>query len=97
MKAQIFTIIAVCIIGTFTAFAQPTKSIVITDTRGIEYVQPVKAECADENLPMEVVEMIQTMNQLAAYERIDLTELTKPEKEEPLPFDLQKVFKTAKK
>ncbi len=97
MKAQIIIFATALIFGSITVFAQPTENIVIKDAQGVEYVQPVKGEYAEEELPAEVIDMIQVMRQEVLDKVFDISTLSRPEKEEPLPFDLQAVFKTAKK
>lgn len=97
MKAHIIIFATALIFSSVSAIAQPVKSIIIKDARGIEYVQPVKAEKVVEELPPEVTELTNMLRQSIAAKVFDLTELSKPEAEEPLPFDLQTVLGTAKK
>lgn len=91
MKARIL-ITAALIISMGVAHAAIPAALIFTTSEGKELVQPVPAEETTEVLPLEVKqEIVKSQASLATY-HFDITDYIKPEEEEPLPFDLQKVF-----
>ena len=52
---------------------------------------------AAEAIPFEVAKEVETIRTENTYRVFDLSRLTKPEVEEELPFDLEKVYNTARK
>ncbi len=93
---MIITAAAIILSVTF-ASAKPGGALTFTDALGRTLIQPVKTEEACDNIPAEVQAEIFRMRNEAANKVFDLSELMKPEAEEPLPFDLDRMFKMANK
>ncbi len=64
---------------------------------GQQLIQPIMPEEAAEPVPFKVKSELENIRSENVYRIFDLSELTKPEVEEELPFDLEKVYQTAKK
>ncbi len=98
MKTKILITAAMMFFGISLANANPNRTFLkFYDAMGTELIQPFFAEEAEEILPFEVTAAFEQIKQERIYRIFDLSELTKPEEEEELPFDLEKVFRQAKK
>lgn len=97
MKPKSIIIAAAAIIFSISGlFANPTgKTLTFFDAYGRTLIQPIMGEEATEELPFEVAAVFRSIKTERAYHVFDLSELTKPEIEEELPFDLNKVFQEA--
>jgi len=96
MKTRIIITAAAIMFSITLASANPNRTLTFRDAFGRTLIQPIKVEEASDSLPLEVQAEFIRMRQEAANQVFDLTELMKPEVEEPLPFDLNKTFITAK-
>lgn len=98
MKTKIFTTVAVLLISISFVSANPTETTLrFWDSMGRMLIQPFQAEEATDSLPAAVKQETERRKQERIYRVYDLSELTKPEEEEELPFDLESVLQTAKK
>lgn len=98
MKTRmIITAAAIIFSVSFATASSQGKNLIFKDGLGRTLIQPVKPEEACEPLPNEVEACFSSKCQGSASQVFDLSELMRPEEEEPLPFDLKKMFKTAKK
>ncbi len=93
MKTKSIIIAATNLYSICSLSANPTRStLTFLDANGRTLIQPIMGEETYETLPFEVAAVFQSIRTERAYRVYDLTELTKPEAEEELPFDLDKVF-----
>ncbi len=97
MKTKSIIIAAAAIIFSISGlFANPTgKTLTFFDAYGRTLIQPIMGEEAIEDLPFDAAAVFQSVQSERAYQVFDLSELSKPEVEEELPFDLNKVFRKA--
>ncbi len=96
MKTKSLIIAAAFIMSISGLFANPTKAtLTFFDANGRTLIQPIMGEETCEELPFEVAVVFQSIQTERAYIVYDLSELTKPEMEEELPFDLNKAFREA--
>ncbi len=96
MKTKSLIIAAAIILSISGLFANPTKStLTFFDANGSTLIQPTMGEESYEELPFEVAVVFQSIQTERAYIVYDLSELTKPEMEEELPFDLNEAFREA--
>jgi len=98
MKAKMI-ITAAAILFSFTAtMANPTETtLTFWNSLGEKLYQPIMPEEAAEPIPYAVADEIENIRTDNTYRVFDLSRLTKPEVEEELPFDLQKVYNTARR
>ncbi len=97
MKTRMIITAAAIIFSVTMASANPNKNLTFRDAFGRTLIQPIKVEEASDSVPFDVQAEFIRMRQEAANQVFDLSELMKPEEEEPLPFDLNIIFSTAKK
>lgn len=96
MKAKIIIAAASILFSISIAQANPTGTqLTFWDSMGRMLIQPIMAEEATEALPFELETEMEKIRKESIYRVFDISELIKPEVEEELPFDLQKVFQTA--
>ncbi len=97
MKAKTIITAAAIIFSITTAMANPTgTTLTFWNSFGQQLIQPIMPEAA-EAIPFEVAKEVETIRTENTYRVFDLSRLTKPEVEEELPFDLEKVYNTARK
>ncbi len=95
MKTKIIITAAIIF---FTASIASSQSVLkFQTTTGIELIQPVQIEEAPDTAPALESEIIDCNSPCVSYEHFDITRFSAPEKEEPLPFDLEEVLKSLKK
>jgi len=99
MKAKMIITAAAIIFSITTAtMANPTETtLTFWNSLGQKLIQPIMPEEAAEPVPFAVANEIENTMQENTYRVFDLSQLTKPEVEEELPFDLEKVYNTVKK
>ncbi len=71
--------------------------LTFTNGNGTILTQPVMPEEAEEQIPLFVEAEMEKIVKNLAFHQFDLGEMTKPEEEEALPFDLEAVFNAVKK
>ena len=95
MKTKIIITAAIIF---FTASIASSQSVLkFQTTTGVELIQPVETEEAPDKAPELPSEIIDCNSPCASYEHFDITKFSAPEKEEPLPFDLEEVLRSLKK
>ncbi len=98
MKAKMIITAAAIIFSITATMANPAETtLTFWSSLGQKLIQPIMPEEAAEPVPFTVTNEVENIRNENVYRIFDLSELTKPEVEEELPFDLQKVFQTAKK
>jgi putative heme degradation protein len=98
MKTQLMITAAAILFSINIANANPTRTALkFYDSMGKELIQPFFAEEATNSLPFEIAAEVTKIKKENACRIFDLSELTKPEQEEELLFDLETVFREAKK
>ncbi len=98
MKAKMIITAAAIIFSITATMANPTETtLTFWSSVGQKLIQPIMPEEAAEPIPFAVASEVESIRNENVYRIFDLGELTKPEVEEELPFDLEKVFQTAKK
>ncbi len=97
MKTKAIIIAAAAFIISISGlFANPTKTtLTFFDANGRTLIQPIMGEETCEELPFEVAIVFQSIRTESAYRVYDLSEMSMPETEEEVPFDLKKVFQEA--
>lgn len=95
MKARIITTAALILITTTTLFANPTRTLTFRDAMGRILEQPMAYEELAEEVPFDFQAEFSRIRQNGSSIILDISDLLEPEKEEPLPFDLQEVFRQA--
>ena len=98
MKAKMIITAAAIIFSITTAtMANPTETtLTFWNALGQKLIQPIMPEEAAEPVPFTVEREIENISNNMAYRVFDLSQLTKPEVEEELPFDLEKVYNEVK-
>ncbi len=98
MKAKMI-ITAAAIIFSITATMANTTETTLTfwSSVGQKLIQPIMPEEAAEPVTFTVTSEAENIRNENTYRVFDLSELTKPEVEEELPFDLEKVYQKARK
>ncbi len=98
MKAKMIITAAAIIFSITATMANPTETtLTFWSSLGQKLIQPIMLEEVAEPIPFEVAKEVENIWSKNTYRVFDLSELTKPEVEEELPFDLEKVYQTAKK
>ncbi len=98
MKTKVMITAAAILFTISLANANPTRTFLkFYDAMGTELIQPFFAEEATDSVPFEIAAEFTKIKQEKIFRVYDLSELTKPEQEEELPFDLETVFRQAKK
>ena len=99
MKAKMIITAAAIIFSITTAtMANPNETtLTFWSSLGQKLIQPIMPEEIAEPVPFEVTNKAEVIRAENIFRIFDLSELTKPEVEEELPFDLEKVYKTARK
>ncbi len=98
MKAKMIITAAAIIFSITATMANPTETtLTFWSSLGQKLIQPIMPEEAAEPVPFTVASEVENIRNENTYRVFDLSQLTKSEAEEELPFDLQKVFQTAKK
>ncbi len=96
MKAKILITAASILFSIGIASANPTATqLTFFDSMGRMLIQPIMTEEATEALPFEIETEIEKIRKESIHRIFDISELSKPEVEEELPFDLQNVFQSA--
>lgn len=94
MKAKlILTAVAILFSASLTMANPSKRALTFRTTLGNILTQPVKEEVAQDSVPPHVQAEFLRLRQEKTVQMIDLTDMIKPEKEEPLPFDLNEVLK----
>ena len=92
MKAKMIITAAAIIFSITTAMANPTETtLTFWSSLGQKLTQPIMPEAA-EPIPAEVANNSESIRNENIHRVFDLSKLTKPEVEEELPFDLEKVY-----
>ncbi len=92
MKTKTLLFAAALIFSSLYVHAEPTKrTLTFRNALGRIIELPVKEEVASEDFPFEIENQISKAS-FDPHQVFDLSLLTKPEKEEELPFDPQKVL-----
>ncbi|MDR4989130.1 MAG: hypothetical protein RG741_09875 [Bacteroidales bacterium] len=98
MKAKMIITAAAIIFSITAVKANPTETtLTFWSSLGQKLIQPIMPEEAAEPLPFAVANEAENIRNEKIYKVFDLSELTRPETEEALPFDLETVFRTVKK
>ncbi len=97
MKARIIISTIAILLSITSVSANPGRMLIFKDAFGRTLLQPVKTEEITEEVPEEIRAEFFRIRSENACRVFDLSDLIKPEKEEPLPFDLEKEFSTAAK
>ena len=99
MKAKmIITAAAIIFSITSATMANPNETnLTFWSALGQKLIQPIMPEEATDTLPFAVASEVESIRTENTFRVFDLSELTKPEVEEELPFDLEKVYNTARK
>ncbi len=98
MKAKMIITAAAIIFSITATMANPAETaLTFWSSFGQKLIQPIMPEETAEPVPFTVINEVEKLRNENVYRIFDLSELTKPEVEEELPFDLEKVFQTAKK
>ncbi len=97
MKTKLMIIFAAIIFSVTIAQANPGRNLTFLDAKGRTLVQPLKADEAPDSIPFDIAATFISIRQDVIHQVFDISDLMKPEEEEPVPFDVQEVFRTAKK
>ncbi len=98
MKATLMIIAASIFMSINIVNANPTQTtLTFWDAMGNALIQPIMSEEEAEAVPAEVEKEFESIFLELIYRAYDLSELTQPEEEEELPFDLETVFRTLTK
>ncbi len=98
MKAKMIITAAAIIFSITATMANPTETtLTFWSSLGQKLIQPIMPEETAEPVPFKVTNEVENIRNESVYRIFDLSEFTNPEVEEELPFDLEKVFQTAKK
>lgn len=98
MKTKALITAAVIFFSISLANANPTRTFLkFYDAMGKELIQPFFEEVATDSVPYEVAAEFTRIKHEKIFRIYDLSELTKPEQEEELPFDLETMYRQAKK
>ena len=98
MKAKMIITAAAIIFSITATMANPNETtLTFWSSLGQKLIQPIMQEEAADTLPFAVANEVENIRNEKVYRVFDLSELTKPEMEEELPFDLEKVYNTARK
>ncbi len=79
------------------ANASTSAYLTFTTANGVEINQPIEIEETEEILPGIIEEEILKAKANLVFYHFDIRDYFRPEEEEPLPFDLDTMFKTAKR
>lgn len=90
MKTRIIITAAIIIFTVTIASSQSLLKFQTSD--GVELFQPVETEEAPDQAPDMPSEIVDCNSPCVSYEHFDITMFSAPETEEPLPFDLDKMF-----
>lgn len=98
MKTKVLITAAIIFLSISFANANPSRTALkFYNAMGKELLQPIIAEETADSLPLEIAAEFTKIKHEKIFRIYDLSELTKPEEEEELPFDLETVFRQAKK
>ncbi len=98
MKAKMIITAAAIIFSTTATMANPAETtLTFWNSLGQKLIQPIMPEKAAEPVPYTVTSEVENIRNENTYRVFDLRKLSKSEVEEELPFDLEKVYQTAKK
>ncbi len=98
MKAKMIITAAAIIFSITATMANPAETtLTFWNALGQKLIQPIMPEEAAEPIPFTVTNEVENIRNENTYRVFDRMQLSKPEVEEALPFDLEKVFHTAKK
>lgn len=96
MKTRIIITAAIIIISSTGIFAgSKERTLTFRDALGRTLSMPVMTEEA-ETVPFDTQAEFSRIRSEYANRVFDLSQMSKPEEEEPLPFDLQEVFHSVK-
>ncbi len=95
MKARTIITAALILISSASIFANPNRTLTFRDAMGRILEQPIAFEELAEEVPAEIRAEFARIRQNGSSRVFDLSEMLEPETEEPLPFDLEKVFRQA--
>ncbi|MFP4064375.1 MAG: hypothetical protein ACLFN2_07775 [Bacteroidales bacterium] len=95
MKTRI--IITAAIIFFTVSIASSQSLLKFRTADGVELIQPVQTEEAPDTAPAFESVIIDCNSPCVSYEHFDIAKFSAPEKEEPLPFDLDEVLKSLNK
>lgn len=97
MKTRILITAAIIFISTTLAIAAPKeRTITFRDALGRTLTMPVINEEAAETAPFDTRAEFSRIRSNDINRVFDISQMSKPEKEEELPFDLETVFNSAK-
>ncbi len=98
MKAKLIITAMAILFSTTLTMANPNKrALTFRTALGSVLIQPVNEEVTQDSLPAEIQAEFFRLRKEKTVKMFDLTDMIKPEKEEPLPFDLNKVLQTIKR
>lgn len=96
MKTRIIITATILFLGVGLASASSNMAtLTFYDAHGRTMTMPVMEE-VEEPVPFEISTGFHRTNSGRALQVIDISDLSKPEKEEALPFDLEKVLRSDK-
>ncbi len=97
MKAKMILTAAAIIFSITATMANPNETtLTFWNNLGQRLIQPIMPEEKADALPFNVASEVESIRIENANRVFDLSGLIQPEAEEALPFDLEKVFQTAK-
>ncbi|TVR44670.1 MAG: hypothetical protein EA394_00155 [Bacteroidia bacterium] len=97
MKAKMIITAAAIIFSITATMANPNETtLTFRSALGQMLIQPIMPEEAAEPIPNAVASKVENIRKENIYRVFDLSELMKPEVEEELPFDLDKISQKAK-
>ncbi len=98
MKTRMIITTAIIIISSTFSFAgSKERTLTFRDALGRTLTMPAMTEEATEAVPFDTSAEFSRIRSLDANRVLDISAMIKPEEEQPLPFDLDKVFKAVTK
>ncbi len=98
MKTRMIITAAIIIISSSISFAgSKERTLTFRDALGRTLTMPAMTEEATEEVPFDTQEAFSLIRSMDASRVFDISAMSKPEEEQPLPFDLDKVFKAVTK
>lgn len=74
--------------------SETQRTLSFRDALGRTFTMPVKVEEATETIPFDIQAEFRRIRQSDAARIFDISQMSKPEEEEALPFDLEKVIQS---
>lgn len=98
MKTKVVILAATLMLMSAFAQADPNqRTLTFKNALGRILVLPMKAEEQSEPLPFDATSEFTRIKKTQACQPLDLSAMTKPEKEDSIPFDTQKVIMEMRK